>query len=192
MGPKRFLAQNRFLMIIALILKIAFLALFNTNTTYISPIPETQIIASKVNLESEIPLRVIVDSVNIDIPIQESPFENGSWIAHEDSASYALGTSPLNSETGNTLIFGHARSKIFKPLINAKLGDIVKVYSNSEIYFYKIVDREVVSPYNIDALESPANYKITLLTCIGKNDESRLLLRGELIGLNTEIFKEVI
>lgn len=192
MGSKRFLAHDRYLMIIAFILKIAFLILFNTDSSYISPIPSSDKVASNINFRNEIPQRVIVNSVHIDLPIRSSPFENGSWIAHDDSASYAKGTSPLNSDDGNTLIFGHARSKLFKPLLNAKLGDTIKVYSNSEIYFYKIVDRQVVSPYNVNALESPAKYKITLLTCIGKNDENRLLLRGELIGLNKEISKEVI
>lgn len=173
-------------MIISLLLRIFFAVSSTITPVYVEATPVI------VSIKSEIPKRVIVNSVNIDLPVIESPFEDGSWIASEYFASYAQGTSPLNSEDGNTLIFAHARSKLFKPLLKAKVGDLISVYSDSKIYYYKIVDREIVSPYNVEAIESPANYKITLLTCIGVNDENRLLLRGELIGLNENKYKEVI
>ena len=174
-------------MIIAFFINLAFILNSGSVSTPVS-------IVSKVPqiVREDIPKRIIVKSVNIDLPVIESPFEGGSWIASEHFASYAQGTSPLNSDNGNTLIFAHARSKLFKPLLKAKVGDLVSVYSDSQIYYYKIVDREIVSPYNVEAIESPAKYKITLLTCVGANDENRLLLRGELIGLNENKYKEVI
>lgn len=191
MGPKIKPAQNRFLMIVALILNI--LTLINASEPIIVPRQEESVaIVTNEKRQNEIPKRIILDSVNIDLPVIESPFENGSWVASEHFASYAQGTSPLDSSYGNTLIFAHARSKLFKPIIKAKEGDVVRVYSESKIYYYKIVDREIVSPYNVEVLESPAKHIITLLTCVGVDDENRLLLQGELIGLSESKFKEVI
>lgn len=176
-------------MLIALLINLYFI--ISTSANKSTP-PSTLVESVKIKLDKEIPTRIIVSSVNIDLPVVESPFENGSWVADARFASYAQGTPPLNSEVGNTLIFAHARSKLFKPILNAKSGDIVNIYSQSKIYYYKIVDREIVSPYNVEVLKSPAKHIITLLTCFGDDDEYRLLLQGELIGLSENKHEEVI
>lgn len=175
-------------MLISILINLAFI-LNSTRVETQKPLP---VVKKQEIVKQEIPKRIVVKSVNIDLPVIESPFKDGSWIADEHYASYAQGTPALNSSNGNTLIFAHARSKIFKPIIETKEGDIINIYSQTKIYYYKIVDREIISPYNIEALKSHAKHIVTLLTCIGENDENRLMLQGELIGLSENKLEEVI
>lgn len=117
-----------------------------------------------------------ISSINLKAPIMLGE-ENLDYVV----AKYR--NSPNFGENGNVILAGHNNMKgaIFRNLYKVKIGDIVEVQKDNEVFKYKITEREIVEPNDPSLLSQDLNKKeITLITCTNRAKQ-RLILKGEII-----------
>ncbi len=126
------------------------------------------------------PKEIFIPNLNIKIPIIRGDIVNGEWILDDKSALF-LPTSGSPGEGYNTIIYAHNKDNLFGSLKNLSLGDKILIKSEKRKNFaYKIFSIEVIQPNDIFKLMSDTPDTLTLFTCDGWFDESRLLIRGRL------------
>lgn len=145
----------------------------HVNTTT-EPIQADSTFTNKVT-ENDIPTRIIIPSVSIDLPVTLSELKNGYWIPSETTASFGQGSS-LPHENSNTVIFAHAREGLFLPLKDVKIGDSVYVLTDSEYVSYTIETIDEVRPTDVYTVKPTEDKRLTLFTCSGFLDQKRLLV----------------
>ena len=144
--------------------------------------------------------RIIIWKINLDVPIVDSKYKNESdftqWNFNEELENGVVKypTTPVPWKLGNTLIFWHTSQEwrqknpywtVFSKIPNLELWDEVTVIRWWKLYKYKIIEKIVVSPKNVDA-----QYKkyqngdyITLMWCypIWRTDK-RMMITAERIN----------
>ena len=144
--------------------------------------------------------RIIIWKINLDVPIVDSKYKNESdftqWNFNEELENGVVKypTTPAPWKLGNTLIFWHTSQEwrqknpywtVFSKIPNLELWDEVTVIRWWKLYKYKIIEKIVVSPKNVDA-----QYKkyqngdyITLMWCypIWRTDK-RMMITAERIN----------
>lgn len=144
--------------------------------------------------------RIIIWKINLDVPIVDSKYKNESdftqWNFNEELENGVVKypTTPAPWKLGNTLIFWHTSQEwwqknpywtVFSKIPNLELWDEITVIRWWKLYKYKIIEKIVVSPKNVDA-----QYKkyqngdyITLMWCypIWRTDK-RMMITAERIN----------
>lgn len=124
----------------------------------------------------DFPVRLIIPSVKIDVPVKPSKVIAGVWELHEDAAGYGLG-SALPGRFGNSVIFAHARAKLFLPLRKIKINDLISVKTRDDHWFsYTVVEKKEVDPTQIEVIAPTFDKTLTLFTCSGFVDSKRLIV----------------
>ena len=73
------------------------------------------------------------------------------------------------------------KGSIFKNLYKVKIGDVIEIKTDNNIYKYKLTERVIVNPSDSSLLNQDISEKeITLITCINRAKE-RLILKGKII-----------
>lgn len=124
---------------------------------------------------NNIPTRVIIPAVSIDLPVTISHLERGVWVPSETSASFGEG-SASPGENNNTVIFAHAREGLFLPLRNVTIADTVYVFTKSAYYSYTVESIQEVNPLDVYTVKPTDDERLTLFTCSGFFDQKRLVI----------------
>ena len=74
-----------------------------------------------------IPTKIKITSQNMDLEIFPTHFKNGSWKVQEDVANYAIGTSLINMDKGNTGLYGIDTKQVFRNLKEVKKKDEIRI-----------------------------------------------------------------
>ncbi len=155
-------------------------------TDYVS-FPEKE-----VELEVHSPVYLEIPSVNIRSVTATNIVDNTSdWTVYKDRLAFAQGSN-VNYASNNLIIYGHATSNLLKNLKFVKMEDEIIVYTDEMIFKYKISDFELAFPNETEKIYSLGDTNLSIFTCIGPNDEQRLVIKAKLVDeikLNT---KEVI
>ena len=138
------------------------------------PIKADATFASSPTVEKS-PIRILIPSLQIDLPINPSKLVNGYWQVSEKSASYGLGSAPPGS-IGNTVIFAHAREGLFLPLKNITFGKDIYVLSPDIWYQYRVDEIREVLPTDVYVVKKTSDNRLTLFTCSGFLDSKRLVV----------------
>lgn len=143
-----------------------------------------QIDPSLLNLKepSQLPDRVVVPALNIDLSIIEAKVVNGYWELSETTASHGVG-SANPGEKGNIVIFAHAREGLFLPLRNIKVGNTIYILTKDRWYKYSVSETKEVAPNEIQVIAPTPDETLTLYTCSGFLDSKRLIVTAK--PLNT-------
>jgi LPXTG-site transpeptidase (sortase) family protein len=151
-----------------------------TNQTFVPVQPAL----SDPAISKGLPRQLSVPSLNIHVAVTDGSYntKTGQWTLSDNSASYATITTPVNSASGNTFIYGHATNTIFGNLPHIKNGAQVMVTTDTGYEFtYVYQSRETVKPTDVIALEySGAKPRLTLQTCSGIWNEARQMFYFEL------------
>ncbi len=139
-----------------------------------SPIQINESLYSNKKSEN-IPIRIIIPKVDIDLPITKSKIVNGYWELSDTTASYGLG-SGYPGEKGNIVIFAHAKEGFFYNLKNVKDKDVIYVLTKNKWYQYKVNKITEVFPNKKEIIQPTKNETLTLYTCTGFFDEKRLII----------------
>ncbi len=130
---------------------------------------------NKTKLKQELPQRIIIKSLNIDIPVIPSKIEDTKWETTDQGASY-LGSSPVPGETGNSIIYGHNWASLFANLIYIVPGQEVQiVYEDGKTKTFVVKYTSVVTPDTSSILAPTKDKRITLYTCTGFLDSHRFV-----------------
>lgn len=117
-----------------------------------------------------------IKSIGLKAPIVDGK-ENLDYVVAKYRSSANFGQS------GNVILAGHNNMKgsIFKNLYKVKIGDVIEIKTDNNIYKYKLTERVIVNPSDSSLLTQDISEKeITLITCINRAKE-RLILKGKLI-----------
>jgi sortase A len=122
----------------------------------------------------EPPTRLIIPSIGVDIKVIElGTHYNQAGEKVWDTAPFAAGHhvgTPNPGERGNVVISGHISSyqegAVFKRLPEINVGDGVIVSTEDQDFLYRVVDKQVVLPTQIEVMNSTDEETLTLITCV--------------------------
>lgn len=129
----------------------------------------------------EKPLRITIPRLGVNIKVEESPIQDGTWAVPERAAGYAEGSALLDEEHGNSIVFAHAREGLFRSLLDIKNNDEITLIGSDKLYKYRVTSIEKILPDEVDKIRSFGDHHLTLFTCEGWNDEYRLLVKARRI-----------
>jgi LPXTG-site transpeptidase (sortase) family protein len=155
----------------------------NDSVTQATPTPtadKDRIPQGNIREQGEMPLRIIIPSVNIDLPIVYAKLENGTWSVVDGVANFAEGTALPNGETGNTGIFGHDRPKAFNRIKSLKAGEQIIIETENYRYSYTVITGYQVEDDAVRVFYPTEKASVTLLTCNGLFSEFRYVINAEL------------
>lgn len=125
--------------------------------------------------KSHSPVRIIIPKLDIDLPVVEAKVVGGYWELSENTASFGLG-SAYPGQSGNTVIFAHAREGLFLPLRQVEKDTSVYVLTDDRWHRYKVTETKLVSPKQVEVVSPTENEQLTLFTCSGFLDTKRLIV----------------
>jgi LPXTG-site transpeptidase (sortase) family protein len=79
------------------------------------------------------------------------------------AAGHVPGTA-LPGQTGNVAITAH-RDTFFRPLRNIQMDDVITLTTLQGVYRYRVVFTKIVSPQDVEVLDSTDGEVLTLVTC---------------------------
>jgi len=129
----------------------------------------------KEEIKKEPPVKIIIPSVSIDAKVIEAPIVDGYWQTATDSASFGLGSS-YPQESGNTVIFAHARPGLFENLRLVKKETPVYLMTEKGWFVYKVLEVKTVLPSQVEVVSPTKDKTLTLYTCSGYRDTHRLVV----------------
>lgn len=131
-------------------------------------------VSSKAPIHKQ-PVRIIIKSLKIDLPIIPARISNAQWETTHAGVSYLV-SSPIPGERGNSILYGHNWTNLLANLTKAKPGDTVEIrYSDSSKKIFVIELTGVISPNQTHILEPSTDTRITLYTCTGFFDSKRFV-----------------
>ena len=143
--------------------------------------------------------RLIIPKLNVDVPIRFGVPLSGVMAAMNNGVAHyrIAGASAYPGEIGNFIITGHSAGDvyssnpykyIFSGLERLEEGDLIYVNYESVRYTYRVTNKTVVEPSDVDALVvSTDKPLITLVTCTPLGTSRyRLLVTGEQISPDYE------
>ena len=151
----------------------------------LNPVNENSLsIVPEISEQTVKPNQIIIPDLNVNLTVEQGHIENGTWTLNDYSALYAQGSSSLDSQNGNTIIYAHARNGLFKDLRSLKKGSKIKLTGDDgKEYTYKVIGGELIKPEEIKKIMKIGSHQLTLFTCDGPQDEHRLLIRAKKIAI---------
>jgi sortase A len=139
--------------------------------------------------------KVIIPKINVDVPVvytQNSVQEKDIQLSLENGIVH-YPTTAQPGEKGNAAIFGHSSNNIlnkgkykfaFVLLNRLEKGDTFIIHKDGVRYVYKIFDRKIVNPNQLEVLDPIANKStVSLITCDPPGTSlKRLVVIGEQIS----------
>lgn len=177
----KFQSQGQSKSFVELISNQAEITNIEANNPNKSPIqPDPSFLREQTVAVDKLPTRILIPSLNIDLPITPSKVVGGYWEISEKTASFGLGSN-LPGEAGNSVIFAHARDGLFLSLRKIKKDAFVYILTNKDWYSYQVEDTKLVKPTEIEVI-APTGFEIlTLYTCSGFADTKRLIVKAKRI-----------
>lgn len=129
---------------------------------------------SSEDAERSRPKRIIIPDLSIDLRVGSARVVSGYWEVFPDMAGWGEG-SGLPGESGNQVIFAHAREGLFLPLKDVSGGMRTYVLTEDGWYEYEIVEIKEVYPNQTEVIEPTDDETLTLYTCAGFADSKRLI-----------------
>lgn len=124
------------------------------------------------------PVRILIPSINIDLPVKVAKIVNGYWEVFSDTAGFGEG-SAYPEEKGNQVIFAHARGGLFGPLKEIKTAANITVMTDSQWYSYTVTEIKEVLPSQTEVIAPSPEAVLTLYTCSGYADSKRLIVTAK-------------
>jgi LPXTG-site transpeptidase (sortase) family protein len=140
---------------------------------------ESEVVIPKINVE----IPVVYDLNTIDEAAIQKSLERG--VVH-------YSTTAMPGQRGNVVIFGHSSNNIFNPgkykfafvlLSRLEAGDTFMLTKDGKRYVYRIFDKKIVKPTDVDILTaSQKSAQAMLITCDPPGTSlNRLVVTGEQI-----------
>lgn len=149
-----------------------------SSTSFASePVSVDRVILSGAQADTgkKTPVRIVIPDLNIDVPVKPARIVNGYWEVFQDSAGFGLGSS-YPEDTGNQVIFAHARVGLFLPLKNVKTESAVYVFTQDKWFRYTVKEIKEVLPTQKEVIAATSDATLTLYTCTGFADSKRLII----------------
>lgn len=126
------------------------------------------------------PIRLVIQKLDIDLPIYPAQIKNGNWEATTKGVSY-LSSSVTPGSIGNSIIYGHNFRNLLGNLVDAEVDDEVNIYfSDGGQKSFNVKSTSVVYPDNNSVLSDSKEKILTIYTCTGFLDSKRFVVTATL------------
>lgn len=123
-----------------------------------------------------IPTQLIIQKVDINLPIEETAINNGMWQIAENGASH-LTISARPGEKGPIIIYGHNTNDRLGPIRWLSKGDSIEINTaDKKSYTYIIRQTMTVSPNQMDIFTQQKGETLIIYTCDGFADLQRFVI----------------
>jgi LPXTG-site transpeptidase (sortase) family protein len=134
---------------------------------------------SQTTQVGEMPIKITIPSVQIDLPIDAGEIKDGVWQISYNHPTF-LNSSARPGSGGNIIIYGHNKQKIFGNLPYLKLGEKVYIKTNDgKIHIYEVYRKDFVKPSRIDLISPTDHEELTIYTCWGLFDSQRVVVKAK-------------
>lgn len=133
---------------------------------------------------------IIINKLNLDVPIVWDRTEENFIQSLQYGVAHYKGTAKPG-EKGNVFIAGHSSSywwqrgpysAIFSMIHQLELGNEVSVCYQGKVYIYKVTEKFVVKPDQVEVMYPTEEPTLTLMTCTPIGTAiNRLIVRAEQI-----------
>ncbi len=138
-------------------------------------------------VQFQAPRQITIPTIDIKVAVTPGGIDQGNWILSEDKALF-LPSSGLLGEGFNTIIYAHKREGLFVNLKKVTLGDKIWLEDQTgKSFIYKVYSVENIDPTNLEKLKSKTPNNLTLFTCDGWFDQSRLMVKAKREFLEDDI-----
>jgi LPXTG-site transpeptidase (sortase) family protein len=124
------------------------------------------------NSTSLVPTEIIIDTINVHLPV----IAVTNWKVSNNGVSY-LASTPIPGSTGNSVLYGHNWKSLLGNLPNIKRGEYITIkYVNGITKEFIVTDLQIVDPNRTEVLENTTDTRLTLYTCTGFLDRKRFVV----------------
>lgn len=123
--------------------------------------------------------RIVIPAIKVDAPVGKGT----DW----ESLKYQVGHHPGTAnpgQRGNMVLAAHndIYGEIFRYLPDVPLGEVITVYAEEETFRYRIVERRIIRPEQVEVMLPTTGPTVTLISCYPYLiDSHRIVLFGELV-----------
>lgn len=122
------------------------------------------------------PTRMIIESANISVQIEEATIKNNRWPTSHSGVSY-LSTSAVPGQKGNSVFYGHNWSGILGDLPKVVPGNIIRIdMSDGSVRQFIVEYTDTVEPSLTAIINQTSDSRITIYTCTGFLDSKRFVV----------------
>ncbi|MDB5176641.1 MAG: hypothetical protein JWN75_309 [Candidatus Saccharibacteria bacterium] len=128
------------------------------------------------------PVRIVIASSNIDLPIDEGTYDQatGAWTLSDTHAQFATMTAIANDSIGTTFIYGHGTDAVFGKIgtNHPAVGTIAQIYTDtSHVFSYTLQEVRDMQPTDTSILQdtSSGSPRLVVQTCTGIFSEWRTM-----------------
>lgn len=123
-----------------------------------------------------VPTEIKIPKVAIDLPIEQTAINNGTWQVSEKGASH-LTISARPGEKGTIIMYSHNTNERFGPIRWLSKGDSIQIKSaDGKTHTYKVTETMTIAPNKMDVLTQKRGEALLLYTCDGFADLQRFVL----------------
>lgn len=123
-------------------------------------------------------VRIRIESIDVDAPV----VEGDDWESLQRGAGHHIG-SANPGQRGNCIISAHndIYGEIFRDLPDVELGDLVEVYTASQVYRYRVTQARIIEPTETNVMYPTSSPVLTLISCYPYGiDTHRIVVISEL------------
>lgn len=127
-----------------------------------------------------------IKSINIpkikrDLEVSDGSFVGERWEVSAEGVSFYTDSS-LPEEGGNTVLYGHNKTRILGGLVDMKRGDKVELTLESgKVLSYEVAEVKTIKPSEVSILNQTENHQLTIYTCTGFLDSARFVVIAKLM-----------
>ena len=132
------------------------------------------------------PIHLSLPDLQIDLNVLSGAYNevDQSWTLTGTNAHYANVSMPINTSTGNTLIYGHNNKHVFYNLRKITAGTLLTFITNTGYQFkYTFVSKSDVQPNDTSVFRFSGAPTVTIQTCTGNWNETRGMYVFKLSGV---------
>ena len=146
-----------------------------------------------LNMNGELPTKIVISKINVSAPIANPATTDVNALDNYlTSGAARYPTSATLNQQGNVILFGHSsylpvvinqHYKTFDGIQNLKEGDLITVYSRTQVFTYSVTSEEKQSELTGSIPLTTTGHTLTLATCNSFGEKTdRFVVTATLVG----------
>ncbi len=129
------------------------------------------------------PERIVISSVEIDLPVFSVPLRDGTWELLPHVANFAEGTSLVNDKEGNVGLFANDRLDGFTRIQQLNNNTEIVVYGNGQKATYKVTSSRLAKTTDTNVFAPTKTPILTLVTSDETFSNKQYIVKAALVKI---------
>lgn len=124
---------------------------------------------------------ISIPKIKKDLIVEDGSFADGRWEVSKNGVSFYT-QSNLPEAGGNTVLYGHNKTRILGELERVKGGDEIKLtLDGGKEIKYEVTETKTIRAKDVDILNQTSDHQLTIYTCSGFLDSARFVVIAKLM-----------